>query len=55
MTLGRDAMMHLQMPFYDGVRALNKQVKPVFLIREIPYSIRKVQSPFRHQQFIRCR
>jgi hypothetical protein len=32
--------------FYDGLRRLNKQVKPVFSVREIPYSIRKVQPPF---------
>lgn len=27
--------------FYDGLRGLNKQVKPVFLVREIPDSIPK--------------
>jgi hypothetical protein len=40
--------------FYDGLRGLNKQVKPVFLGRETLDSIRKVQPPFRHQQFIGC-
>jgi hypothetical protein len=54
-ALGRDAMMHLQMRFYDGWRFLDKQVKPVFWVREIPDSIRKVQPPFRRQQFVRCR
>ena len=32
--------------FYDGLRGLNKQVKPVILVREIPDSIRKVLPHF---------
>jgi hypothetical protein len=52
--LGRGRDDPLSSVFYDGLRGLNKQVKPVFLVREIPDSIRKVQPPFRHQQFIRC-
>jgi len=51
---GRDDPLITRL-FYDGLRGLNKQVKPVFLVREIPDSIRKVQPPFRHQQFIRRR
>jgi hypothetical protein len=32
--------------FYDGLRCLNKQVKPVFLVREFPDSTGKVHPPF---------
>jgi hypothetical protein len=44
--LGRGRDDPLTGVFYDGLRGLNKQVKPVFLVREIPDSIRKVHPPF---------
>lgn len=44
--LGRGRDDPLTGVFYDGLRGLDKQVKPVILVREIPDSIRKVHPPF---------